>query len=95
MYTKEGPGVRKDQPPKKGIPRFFEILMRDYGHLLKVNFLFLFVLPAHGDGGAVRPAVHQYLGMLLIAAVLYLLCAVLVGPAMTCLHGIHRKNSAG
>ena len=28
---------------------------------------------------------HQYLGMLLIAAVLYLLCAVLVGPAMTCL----------
>ena len=41
MYTKEGPGVRKDQPPKKGIPRFFEILMRDYGHLLKVNFLFL------------------------------------------------------
>ena len=43
MYTKEGPGVRKDQPPKKGIPRFFEILMRDYGHLLKVNFLFLLV----------------------------------------------------
>ena len=41
MYTKEGPGVRKDQPPKKGIPRFFEILMRDYGHPLKVNFLFL------------------------------------------------------
>lgn len=24
MYTKEGPGVRKDQPPKKGIPRFLK-----------------------------------------------------------------------
>ena len=35
---------------------------------------------------------HQYLGMLLIAAVLYLLCAVLVGPAMTCLHGITVKT---
>ena len=35
---------------------------------------------------------HQYLGMLLIAAVLYLLCAVLVGPAMTCLHGITIKT---
>ena len=41
MYTKEGPGVRKDQPPKKGAARFFEILFRDYGHILMLKFLYL------------------------------------------------------
>ena len=92
MYTKEGPGVRKDQPPKKGIPRFFEILMRDYGHLLKVNFLFLLCCLPMVTVVLFGLLFHQYLGMLLIAAVLYLLCAVLVGPAMTCLHGITVKT---
>lgn len=92
MYTKEGPGVRKDQPPKKGIPRFFEILMRDYGHLLKVNFLFLLCCLPMVTVVLFGLLFHQYLGMLLIAAVLYLLCAVLVGPAMTCLHGITVKQ---
>ena len=93
MYTKEGPGVRKDQPPKKGDSALFEILMRDYGHLLKVNFLFLFAAcPPMVTVVLFGLLFHQYLGMLLIAAVLYLLCSVLVGPAMTCLHGITIKT---
>ena len=69
MYTKEGPGVRKDQPPKKGIPRFFEILMRDYGHLLKVNFLFLLCCLPMVTVVLFGLLFHQYLGsvnMLLI-----------------------------
>lgn len=92
MYTKEGPGVRKDQPPKKGIPRFFEIVLRDYGHLLKVNFLFLLCCAPLMIVVLFGILFHQYLGMLLIATVLYLLCALLVGPAMTCLHGITVKT---
>jgi uncharacterized membrane protein YesL len=41
-YSKPGPGVRKDEPRKKGIKRFFEILTTDFGDLLKLNLLFLF-----------------------------------------------------
>lgn len=92
MYTKEGPGVRKDQPPKKGVARFFEIVFRDYGHLLKLNFLFLlccFPLMAVVLFGILF---RQYLGMLLIAVVLFLLCSALVGIAMTCLHGLTVKT---
>ncbi len=39
-YLKEGKGVRKDEPPKKGILRFFEIVARDSGDLVKLNLLF-------------------------------------------------------
>lgn len=76
----------------KGDSALFEILMRDYGHLLKVNFLFLLCCLPMVTVVLFGLLFHQYLGMLLIAAVLYLLCAVLVGPAMTCLHGITVKQ---
>lgn len=92
MYTKEGPGVRKDQPPKKGVARFFEIVFRDYGHLLKLNFLFLACCLPMLLVVLFGLLFHQYLGMLLIAFVLFLLCAMLVGPAMTCLHGLTVKT---
>lgn len=92
MYTKEGPGVRKDQPPKKGVARFFEILGRDYGHLLKLNLLFLLCCLPMLVVVMFGLLFHEYLGMVLIAAALFLLCAVLVGPAMTCLHGLTVKT---
>ena len=35
-----GPGVSKETPRKKGVPRFFEIIIREYRDLMKVNILF-------------------------------------------------------
>ena len=92
MYTKEGPGVRKDQPPKKGAARFFEIVFRDYGHLLKLNFLFLLCCLPMLVVVLFGILFRQYLGMLLIAFLLFLPCAMLVGIAMTCLHGLTVKT---
>jgi len=46
-FSKAGPGVSKDEPRKKGIRRFFEIIAREYRDLMKVNFFFfLCVLPS-------------------------------------------------
>ncbi len=39
-FNKPGPGVAKDEPRKKGIRRFFEVLGRDFGGLVKLNLLF-------------------------------------------------------
>lgn len=38
-WNKPGPGVPKNAPKKKGIARFFEILGRDIGGLVKLNLL--------------------------------------------------------
>ena len=38
-YNTPGPGVRKDEPRKKGAARFFEILGRDMGDLFRANVL--------------------------------------------------------
>jgi hypothetical protein len=43
-FSKAGPGVRKDEPRKKGIRRFFEIIAREYRDLMKINLLFTLVL---------------------------------------------------
>jgi len=46
-FSKAGPGVPKDEPRKKGIARFFEIIIRENRDLMKVNLLFtLAVLPS-------------------------------------------------
>lgn len=46
-YTKPGPGVPKDAPPKAGIVVFFEVLSRKFWNLVKLNLMFcLFNLPA-------------------------------------------------
>jgi uncharacterized membrane protein YesL len=46
-YTKPGPGVDKDAPPKARIIVFFQILSRKFWNLVKVNMLFgVFNLPA-------------------------------------------------
>ena len=83
-YSKPGPGVPKDEPPKKGIARFFEIMGRDFGNLLKLNLLVVLccLLPMTflllsifsilwGSGG--------YLLYFLLA----LASGILVGPART------------
>ena len=95
MYTKEGPGVRKDQPPKKGIPRFFEILMRDYGHLLKVNFLFLLCCLPMVTVVLFGLLFHQYLGMLLHCGRAVSAVCGAGGPGHDVPARHHRKNSAG
>ena len=38
--SRAGPGVPKDEPRKKGVRRFFEIIAREYRDLMKVNLLF-------------------------------------------------------
>jgi uncharacterized membrane protein YesL len=46
-YTKEGPGVPKDAPPKARFIIFFEVLARKFWNIIKINLLFLiFNLPA-------------------------------------------------
>ena len=46
-FGKAGPGVPKGEPRKKGIPRFFEIISREYRDLMLVNVLFfLCALPS-------------------------------------------------
>jgi uncharacterized membrane protein YesL len=39
-YDRPGPGVRKDEPKKKAVPRFFTILQRKFFDLVKLNLLF-------------------------------------------------------
>ena len=46
-FSKAGPGVPKNEPRKKGVRRFFEIIYREYRDLMKVNLLFfLCILPS-------------------------------------------------
>jgi hypothetical protein len=46
-FNKPGPGVNKDEPRKKGFARFFELLFRDLGDLVKLNMLmFICILPS-------------------------------------------------
>lgn len=39
-YDKPGPGIRKDAPLQKPLPRFFSILQRKFFDLVKLNLLF-------------------------------------------------------
>ncbi|HHV98523.1 MAG TPA: YesL family protein [Clostridiaceae bacterium] len=46
-YTRPGPGIPKDAPPKPRIVVFFGILQRKFWNLIKINMLFmLFNIPA-------------------------------------------------
>lgn len=76
-YNKPGPGVPKDAPRKKGIPRFFEVLGRDFSNLVKLNLLYqLCVLPAQ-----LSFVLMIWKGPLF--AILLVAASVLVGPANT------------
>ncbi len=43
-YTKEGPGISKDEPEKTGFFRFFDVLGRKFGRLFKLNMLYFAVI---------------------------------------------------
>lgn len=40
-YEKPGPGIPKDAPTKKGLALFFEILIREFWQLIKLNLIFV------------------------------------------------------
>lgn len=53
-FTKPGPGIEKDAPPKKGLALFFEILFREFWELIKLNLLFVLTcLPIVTIGAAI------------------------------------------
>lgn len=84
-FSKPGPGVPKNAPRKKGFPRLFEILGRDFGNLVKLNLIYLlFVLVP------VVCLVFTYISYLagvglfmLLAAVLGIAACIPLGPATT------------
>lgn len=39
-YTKPGPGVRKDEPEKTGLARYFDILGKRFWKIISLNFLY-------------------------------------------------------
>lgn len=39
-YTKPGPGVRKDEPEKTGLARYFDILGKRFWRMISLNFLY-------------------------------------------------------
>lgn len=40
-YLRPGPGIDKNEPPKTGLALFFEILIREFWALIRLNLLFL------------------------------------------------------
>jgi len=46
-FDRPGPGVRKDEPRKKGAARFFELIVRDFWDMTKLNIILcLCLLPS-------------------------------------------------
>ena len=39
-FEKPGPGISKNEPPKKGVALFLEILVREFWQLIKLNLIF-------------------------------------------------------
>lgn len=58
-YLKEGPGIEKDAPPKTGLALFFEILVREFWQLLKLNLLFVVCALPLVTFGAARAALSR------------------------------------
>ncbi len=81
-YNKPGPGVRKDEPRKKGLARFGEIMGRDMGDLFRANVLCTV--------GYIPLLALVFLGILgrsvLIVAAGGILGGLLLGP---CYAGLH------
>lgn len=92
-FSKPGPGVPKNAPRKTGIPRFFEILGRDFGNLVKLNLLVaLCMLPAlllFGIGVLLYNAGGFFWG--LVFGLGALLLSFPIGPALTAMVRILTK----
>lgn len=87
-FNRPGPGVPKDAPPKKGFARFFEILFRDYSTMFKANLLFVLCCIPLTLIITFGFIFREYLGMILIAAVLYLAASCLIGPMLVSVHAV-------
>lgn len=78
-FNKPGPGVRKDEPRKKGYKRFFELLFRDMAELIKLNLLFCIV--------AAPSAVSFMAAMMGIYPLIFLILSIIlafpIGGALT------------
>lgn len=63
-YSRPGPGINKDEPKKKGLALFFNILWRELFELLKLNLLFVvFCIPIITIPAALT-GVHRVLVMM-------------------------------
>ena len=58
-YLKEGPGIEKDAPPKTGLALFFEILVREFWQMLKLNLLVVICALPLVTFGAARAALSR------------------------------------
>lgn len=88
MYTKEGPGVPKDAPKKTGFKRFFELISRNFMDFWKASMLLTLCCVPMGISLVPGLLFPDYLGMLLISGVLFVLSSALVGPALVSMHAI-------
>ena len=84
-FDQPGPGVDPDEPRKKGVRRFLELLVQDAGKLIKLSLIYqVFLLPAqvlfllfvYMDSIQLGPIALLFLGLFIIAA-------VVIGPATT------------
>ncbi len=75
-YNREGPGVSKEQAEKRRFFLFFDLLFRKSGRLIQANLLyFVTLLPT------ILGLVLFLFGQRLFGGVLYMLSALIVGPA--------------
>lgn len=74
----DDPGPRRDQPPKRGIFRFFETLTRDFKDIFRAGFLALLGSLPFGAGIAYSVITHT----MLAAPILGLVGGALAGPEL-------------
>ena len=72
-YDRPGPGVRKDEPRKKAVPRFFTILGRKFTQMVELNLLFAVF-------AAAALAVTYVLRNALPAQLLWMIPILLISP---------------
>ncbi len=105
-YEKEGPGVSKDAPKKKGVFLFFELLGRKIGKFVQINMLyFIASLPmiavsfllgsffARYVGNIIGVDLSQNLLILTMASMFFCVCFVVFigsGPASAALANFNR-----
>lgn len=91
-YSKPGPGVPKDAPPKPPVLLFFELYFRKFWNLIKINLLFfffnipaliaaMFVSEIIFAGRTTSDAFGDFILKLVIALVLVCVPVITVGPA--------------
>lgn len=84
-FDRPGPGVSKDEPRKKGMARFIELLFRDMMEFVKLNLLFtLTVLPSAVFFilGAL-PYLLGYFELNILFLLLSIICAFPIGGSLT------------